>query len=63
MTHLRIRFVKQVFLSPQYADTHTKRPLFYLYIWVFVFVTLIEGQFFVSFWNTSKCADAKKDAK
>jgi hypothetical protein len=36
---------------------------FYLCICVFVFVARIEGTFFVSFWNTSKCADAKKDAK
>jgi hypothetical protein len=30
---------------------------------MFVFVAQIEGPFFVSFWNTSKCTDAKKDAK
>jgi hypothetical protein len=63
MTHLCICFVKKVFLLPQYADTHYKMTIFYLHICLFIFVAQIEGPFFVSFWNTSKCADPKKYAK
>ncbi len=54
---------KKVFFLPQYADTHTKWPFFNLCIRVFIFVVWIEGPFFLSFWNTSECANAKKDAK
>ncbi len=60
MTHLHIRFAKKVFFLPWYADTHTKWPFFYLCICVFVFVAQIEGPFFLSFWNTSECADTKR---
>jgi hypothetical protein len=61
--HLRIPLAKKVILLPQYVDTYYKMTIFYLRICLFVFVAQIEGPFFVSFWNTSKCTDAKRDTK
>jgi hypothetical protein len=35
----------------------------FLFVYSFLFVAQIEGQILVSFWDTNKFTDAKKDAK
>ncbi len=43
-------------------DTHIQNDNFFICVFSFLFVAWIEGQIFVSFWDTNKYTDAKKDA-
>ena len=56
---LCICYAKKVISLDRYMDTHTKWPIFYLCICFLLFVARIEGQIFVSFWDTKKYTDAK----
>ncbi len=60
---LCICIAKKVIPLDRYTDTHYKMTIFYLCICFFLFIAQIEDQMFVSFWDTNKYTDAKKDAK